>query len=245
MKKLLCIIFSCTFILAGCGEKTDNDADSVISSNTATTTTTKAVSDSPDSTTYNNTSVVEDSSIVEEVPESIETEIFESIAEKHHLEVEEEIDSTVTVTLPAIMIGDDPQAYADGLADQTDRVISATANDDGSVTAVFTEEGYQLVCAAFHDSSIDIVDDIISSGKYPNITDIQYNDDFTEFNVTVEDPDLYEKNIMGKFYLLNLKAASRAYHIIMQMENTESIVHVYDSSGVEFTSTNLNEVGEE
>lgn len=145
-------------------------------------------------------------------------------------------ESTVSVSLSQVAVGGDPQAYADNLRGE-DGVLSAEPNADGGVDVVFTEEKYISSCENVKNSAMEIIDGMLNKNSYSTITSIAYNDELTDFYVTVTDQDAYN-NSMDSFFKLQVGIAAGMYHTYRQ-DNAVLTVHMLDQNGNEFLTETL------
>lgn len=63
---------------------------------------------------------------------------------------------------------------------------SITANDDGSVTVVMTQEQHQALLSVVAESLRSTVADEFPSDDYPSVKSMEFSDDFTEMTLTVD-----------------------------------------------------------
>ena len=69
-------------------------------------------------------------------------------------------------------------------------VHSATLNEDGSVTYVMSKAQHKKMLEDTRASIQQSLSDMVGSEEYPNITNIETNDDFTKFTVTTSSTEL-------------------------------------------------------
>lgn len=96
-------------------------------------------------------------------------------------------DGKVILNFPAGFVTYADQEAADEAADADDTILSITMNDDGSATAVYTEEGYESRLENLDQGKDEFFDTLVESAVVSSITAIESNDDCTELTVTVED----------------------------------------------------------
>jgi len=70
--------------------------------------------------------------------------------------------------------------------------ISATLNDDGSVTYVMTAKEHKELMKTLEENIDETLEGMVGSDDYPNITSIEHNDDYTKFTVETESEELSE-----------------------------------------------------
>lgn len=93
---------------------------------------------------------------------------------------------TVEFTIPKDFV-DDPatQEELDTTVNETDGILSATLNADGSVTFVVTEAYHEKAMQETKQSFEAAFEDMIGSGDFPAVTAIHASDDFTKFTVSL------------------------------------------------------------
>lgn len=146
-----------------------------------------------------------DAQTLEAQTPTVETTIMEestsNIDSIGDIEVEKEL-FEVTMTLPADFVGDTTQEALDALAEEKG-YQSIVLNDDGSATYTMTKKQHEELLKETADSINQSLSEMIGSESYPNITDIQANDDFTSFTVTTKSTklDLGESFSVMAFYM--------------------------------------------
>ena len=123
---------------------------------------------------------------------------------------------TVTITMPADLIGEISQEEIDKMVEENG-YISATLNDDGSLSCTMTKEMLEETAESYDKSFQESLD----SGNYPNIISITHNDDFTDFTIEYSAD---EGSLADSFFVLSLYAAGGFYGIIAG--NVPENVHV-------------------
>ncbi len=177
-KRVLAVILSltvCLSALVGCGAKVDDSSTTV----------------------ENNTSSEEDSQ-----PEASSTEDdlsqLEAIGD---VDVDKKL-FDVTLTIPKDFVGDTTQEKLDESAKEKG-YKSATLNSDGSVTFVMTKEQHKEMLSGIKETIDKSLADMIGSKDYPNITNVEANDDYTKFTITTKnaEPDLAESFAVMALYM--------------------------------------------
>ena len=177
-KRVLAVILSltvCLSALVGCGAKVD-DSSTIVE---------------------NNTSSEEDSQ-----PEASSTEDdlsqLEAIGD---VDVDKRL-FDVTLTIPKDFVGDTTQEKLDESAKEKG-YKSATLNSDGSVTFVMTKEQHKEMLSGIKETIDKSLTDMIGSKDYPNITNVEANDDYTKFTITTKnaEPDLAESFAVMALYM--------------------------------------------
>lgn len=115
-------------------------------------------------------------------------ESTEDIAALGDIEVEENI-FDVEITIPADYVESTTQEEVDQEAAEAG-VHSATLNEDGSVTYVMSKAQHKKMLEDTRASIQQSLSDMVGSEEYPNITNIETNDDFTKFTVTTSSTEL-------------------------------------------------------
>ena len=108
----------------------------------------------------------------------------------------------VTITVPKDFIGDTTQEKLDESAKEKG-YKSATLNDDGSVTYVMTKAQHEEMLSGIRESIDKSLSAMIGSDDYPNITNVEHNDNYTSFTITTknEEPDLTESFSVMALYM--------------------------------------------
>lgn len=119
---------------------------------------------------------------VEETTQTEENIIGENI------EVDENL-LTMEITMPAEYMEDTTQEDLDEVMEKYE-FISATLNDDGSATYVMTKGKHKEFMNDIANEYNTMLQEMVASEDYPNITSIKTNDDFTSFTVTTKSTDL-------------------------------------------------------
>lgn len=113
-----------------------------------------------------------------------ETSETEESSDNSTVEVDENLLS-VEVTVPVDFVEEGTtQESLDSLVAEKG-FKSATLNDDGSVTYVMTKGQHKELMEGIKTSIDESIADMISSGDYPTIVEIEANDDYTAFDVTL------------------------------------------------------------
>ena len=165
MKKvLLATMFVCTLSLTACGSK--NEVETTVSTTAAPII---------ETTVYETTSAetaVESMSALEAIGSvTVEKELFD-----------------VKLTIPADFIGKTTQEELEDEAKENGYKV--VLNEDGSATYEMTKSQHKKMMDGIKEGLVQSLTGMIGSEEYPNITDIKYNDDFTEFTVTTKNKEL-------------------------------------------------------
>lgn len=148
----------------------------------------------------------------------------------------------VTITVPADFVGETTQEELDQKAKDSD-IHSITLNEDGSATYVMSKSQHKAMLKDLSDNINSSLSDMVTSGDYPNFTDITANSDFTEFTVTTTstDLDLAESfSVMGFYMYGGLYAifnGETADNIHVDFVNADSGDIIYSSDSADIGST--------
>ena len=117
------------------------------------------------------------------------------------IEVDENL-FDVEITVPADFVGETTQEELDAKAKESD-IHSITLNEDGSATYVMSKSQHKKLLQDMATSINQSLSEMVGSEDFPTITDIQANDNFTEFKVTVsaEELGLSESMSVLGFYM--------------------------------------------
>ena len=211
-KKCIALLLITTIIISGCGSKNS----------------TIETSEPP-------VEVDEEPNIEDTASETSAEEDLSELEALGDIEVEKEL-FDVTLTIPAEYIGETTQEELDAAAEEAGYQI--TLNEDGSATYVMTKSQHKKLMDDMAASVNQSLDDMLTSGDYPNFTSIETNDDFTEFTVTTKSTEL---DIAESFSVLGFYMTAGIYHIFSGEEvdnihvdfiNADSgeIIHSADSS---------------
>ena len=133
----------------------------------------------------------------------------------------------VTLTMPKEYMEDVTQEDLDE-SRKKKGYKSATLNEDGSVTFVMTKEQHNNLIDEIKKSLSDSVDELVTSGEYPAISKIDYNDDFTSYTVTTSnsEPDFSESLMVYILYsyggMYGVYSGKRAENVHVDFVNEES-----------------------
>lgn len=212
MKKLLSglMAFAMLFSVTGCSSKETTTSD-------ATTT---------------------ESSITEETDE--EKQLEEDKAELSSIgevEVENGI-LTVSVTVPSSLVSDTTQESLDESAGTN--YLSATLNEDGSVTYKMTKAQHKLMLQSLSDGIDTTIQELINSDQY-TITAVTHNDDFTQFDITVSGTEV---GLYDTFSALSFYMYGGMYGIFSGKQADKVVVNFYDPSGNLIESGDSSSMGQ-
>lgn len=135
---------------------------------------------------------------------------------------------SVEITIPASQI----ESIDETLANAEEKGYTATANEDGSITYKLTKAQHKEMMDSMKQSFQESIDELISSGDYPSLKKITFNDDYTKADVVV-DYDAYT-NSLDMFSILAIGMIGPMYQYYNGVEeskvNTE-VSLIEESSG--------------
>lgn len=162
-KRAIVLLLSAMLIVSSCGSSNSQQID----------------------TNDSNNSVIEEE-ILDEVQEDIsdasESESSEGV------EVDEGL-FDVELTVPADFIGESTQEELDAVCEENG-FKSIILNEDGSATYTMTKKQHKELMDGYREDINNNLNEMIGSEEYPNITNIEANDNFTEFTVTTKNTEL-------------------------------------------------------
>lgn len=147
----------------------------------------------------------------------------------------------VTVTLPSAFFASedmdefDPDEYA-----SSNGFESAKVNDDGSVTIEVTETKYNEMMEEMAQGIKDLCTELTGGIDSPYITEITYNDDFTQFQIKVNKEE-YENAIdisglqiyvIAGFYASFAGNSSEDISIEIVDNATGDVINTYDPTSI-------------
>lgn len=101
------------------------------------------------------------------------------------------------ITIPSILIGDETAQLQAG--------NTATDNGDGTVTYTLKGEEINAILNQIADNISDSIQDILDDNdRYPDITEITYDDNYTTFTISLSDGQMsiYESMLVMSFYTI-------------------------------------------
>lgn len=114
----------------------------------------------------------------------------------------------VEVTLPSTLFEDTPEEEIISNA-KTEGFKDVKVNEDGSVTYKMTKAEHEDLMKEMDTEIVATIKELKNSEDYPSIKEITYNDNFTEFDVTVS-REQYENGFDG-FAILTLAISGMYY----------------------------------
>ena len=145
---------------------------------------------------------------------------------------------TVSITIPAELVGDEiTQEELDANSDNS--YISAKLNEDGSVTYKLTKQQHKAMLDEFVETMNQSIQEMIDSEDYA-FTDIKYNDDFTQFDVTLSTDEV---GLAEGFAALAFYVYGGMYGLFSGHTADNITVNYYDSNGNLIDSANSSDAG--
>lgn len=108
----------------------------------------------------------------------------------------------VTLTIPKDFVGETTQEKLDESV-KGKGYKSATLNSDGSVTYVMTKAQHEEMLVGIRESIDKSLSEMVGSSDYPNITNVEHNDNYTSFTITTKnaEPDMSESFSVMALYM--------------------------------------------
>ncbi len=118
---------------------------------------------------------------------------------------------------------------------------SITLNDDGSVTYILTKKQHKKMMNELKDNINSSISEMIGSEDFPNFTDITYNENFTEFEISTKSTEL---NMADRFSILGFYMYGGMYNIFNgTAADNISVKFVNADSGEEILTANSKDAG--
>lgn len=158
------------------------------------------------------------------------------------VEVEKEL-FDVTITIPASWYESTGAEITQEDLDSEysgDGYKSATLNDDGSVTIVMTKSQHKKLMEEIKEGVISSIQELVDD-KDNSISKIDYNDNFTEFSVTLNSEQV---SFVESFAVLALNIYGGMYHIFNGTNVDNIKTTFYDLNGSVIEEYNSSEMGE-
>ena len=213
-KKLVLLVAVSMLTLSACSSK-----------DTSTTTTTQSESQSAESISESQTQEVE----------STDSDLT-SLGE---IEVDEGI-FNVELTVPSDFVEAQTQEELDKLSKERG-FKSITLNEDGSATYVMSKKQHQELLSEYRELINSSLNEMIGSEDYPNFTNIETNDNYTEFTITTKNTEL---DMVESFSVIGFYMYGGLYNVFSGEEvdnisvtfinaNTGDIINSANSSDLE------------
>lgn len=132
----------------------------------------------------------------------------------------------VSINVPKDLVGDDvTQESLDAKAGEN--YTSAKLNEDGSVTYLMTKAQHAAMLDSIRSAVDEGIQEMVTSDDY-NMEKITYNDDLTQYDVTLSTTDV---GFADSFGVLALYMYSGMYGIFSGKQPDNVVVNYYDPSG--------------
>ena len=135
----------------------------------------------------------------------------------------------VTVEIPAGLTSEEKTQVDYDLMAKEEKWESITLNEDGSLTYVMTKDKHDKLIEETVESYKESMDEMIGSEDYPNFLEIDVNENYTEFTVTIKGEEL---TMEESFSTLGFYMMSGMYHILNDttVDNCKGIQNEYKST---------------
>lgn len=148
---------------------------------------------------------------------------------------------TVTIVIPAELLDDEDSGMTAGLEEGEEGVISATKNEDGSITYVMTKAKQQEILKdladAIEESVLSLSED---EEEAPAVKKIEFAKDFSEFTLTI---DQESASGFEAFYALALCMAGTNYQAFAGNGLVDVPAKLVDAgTGEVFSTTSYSEL---
>ncbi|KAB1438380.1 hypothetical protein [Candidatus Galacturonibacter soehngenii] len=175
MKKVIVLVLIVCIVFTSCSTKDTSTSETEV--NTQTTNSKKTETKSE---TESDTESRTEAEMNSEIDDTIET-IGEVEVDKRLL--------TIEIVIPAEYMEGTSQEDLDTSSLESG-FISATLNADGSATYVMTKDTHNKYMEELKTQLTSEINEMVGSTDYPNISSIEINDDYTEFNITTTSTEL-------------------------------------------------------
>lgn len=170
-----------------------------------------------------NTQLTEE--LTEELSDDQEDYIWGAFQALGQMQLEEGVD-VVTITVPAqLMIIEVSQETLDAEAGK--KYVSATINDDGSVTVKMTKVQHKYLLNELVEKIDESIADMEGSKDY-SFKKIEHNEDYTQFDVSVTTQTLSFSDSMAVFALF---VFGESYGVFSGQPNPDIKVNFYNNEG--------------
>lgn len=140
---------------------------------------------------------------------------------------------SVEITIPADQI----ESVDETLANAEEKGYKATANKDGSITYKLTKAQHTNLMEDLKQSFQESIDELVSSGDYPSLKKITFNDDYTKAEVVV-DYDAYTNSLdMFSMLAIGMIGPMCQYYNGVEESNVNTEVSLIDESSGEVKDT--------
>ena len=136
-----------------------------------------------------------------------------------------------TITIPSTLVGDEaelllplsPETTPDDSAEESDSSLETEESDTGQAPHIDGDTRTELVNEITKELEESVSSVLADKYHYPDITDIQVNEDASEFTIFLssDQPNLYESTLMLSFYTIGNK-----YQITLGVPAEEAVTTV-------------------
>ncbi len=145
----------------------------------------------------------------------------------------------VELTIPKDFVGDQTQEELDKISEEKG-YKSITLNADGSATYIMTKNQHEDLLEQYRTQIRESLDEMVGSDTYPNITNIDSNDNFTEFTITTKSTEL---DMAESFSVLNFYMYGGMYSVFDGKEaDNISVTFVNADSGEVISTSNSKDL---
>jgi len=172
-----------------------------------------------------------------------------NVAAINDIEVDENLLS-VTITMPADLVGETTQEELDQMVTETEGFFSATLNDDGSVTYVMTKAKHQEWIDSTAEGFDNKFQEIVDSDDYKHVVSITHNDSFSEFTVGYDEDEIkgFDSFLCLSFYtcgsMYGVVTGEKPENIYITFVNSETGEVIFESNYLAYVE-NLERMSEE
>lgn len=150
-----------------------------------------------------------------------------------------EVDSglfNVTITVPATFVGEDATQESLDATAKEEGYKSITLNEDGSATYVMTKAKHKEMMDELRQQINDSLEEMTSSGNYPDVVSASVNKDITQFTIEVNTEELSTETAFLSLGCIIIGGMYHAFNgvepddIIIQYVNAETGEVIEESS---------------
>lgn len=133
----------------------------------------------------------------------------------------------VEITIPAGFIGEQTQEDLTAIANENG-YESITLNSDGSATYKMNKLQHKKMMKEMYDGFKQSLNEMIGSEDYPNFTEIEFNENFTDFTIKTKSKelDMNESFSVMAFYMYggmyNLYSGEEVDNVHVKFVNSDS-----------------------
>lgn len=146
----------------------------------------------------------------------------------------------IELTIPSDFLGDDATQQAlDEKVAETDGIISATLNADGSATYVMTAAGHDKLMQELAQNIDTQLADMASSSDYPNVISAEASNDYTSFTVTLSTDTV---GLQGSIMVMAFYLYGGMYNAFNGTPVDNVSVHFVNQSGAVIETANSRDM---